>query len=137
MGSLSREKTLGGLLVCYQYFKVLDQVVIASNCYTLVRESKTFLDSGFHSMDFGFQVLDSGFFFSGTWIADFKRGEITLWYCFGGKYRSFYNASFIDLFDLKRWRESWPTFIPQTVSSCNSLDASPGNCPPTPPLCQH
>ena len=58
--------------------EVLGQVVIASNCYPLVRESKTFLDSGFHSMDFGFQVLDSGFFFSGTWIADFKREKIAL-----------------------------------------------------------
>ena len=34
-------------------------------------------------MDFGFKVLVSGFFFSGTWIADFKRGEIALWYCLG------------------------------------------------------
>ena len=34
-------------------------------------------------MDFGFQVLVSGFFFSGTSIADFKRGEIALWYCLG------------------------------------------------------
>ena len=34
-------------------------------------------------MDFGFKVLISGFFFSGTWIADFKRGEIALWYCLG------------------------------------------------------
>ena len=58
--------------------EVLGQVVIASNCYPLVRESKTFLDSGFHSMDLGFQVLDSRFFFSGTWIADFKRGKIAL-----------------------------------------------------------
>ena len=58
--------------------EVLGQVVIASNCYPLVRESKTFLDSGFHSMDLGFQVLDSRFFFSGTWIADFKREKIAL-----------------------------------------------------------
>lgn len=71
--------------------------------------------------------MDSGFFFSGTWIADVKRGEIALWHCFGGKYRSLYTASFSDLFDLARWRECWPTFIPQTVSSGNLLDANPGN----------
>ena len=57
---------------------MLGQVVISSNCYPLVRESKTFLDSGFHSMDLRFQVLDSRFFFSGTWIADFKWEKIAL-----------------------------------------------------------
>ena len=34
---------------------------------------KTVLDSGFHSMDFGFQVLDSGFLGRGTWIPDPNR----------------------------------------------------------------
>ena len=33
----------------------------------------TVLDSGFHAMDFGFQVLDSRFFISGTWIPDSIR----------------------------------------------------------------
>ena len=33
-----------------------------------VRESKTVLDSGFHTMDSEFQVLYSGFFISGNWI---------------------------------------------------------------------
>ena len=32
-----------------------------------VRESKTFLDSGFQVVDSGFQGLDSRFFVSGTW----------------------------------------------------------------------
>ena len=38
-----------------------------------VSESKTVLDSGFHSMDVGFQVLDSGFLGRGTWIPDPNR----------------------------------------------------------------
>ena len=33
-----------------------------------IRESKTVLDSGFHTMNSRFQVLDSKFFVSGTWI---------------------------------------------------------------------
>ena len=38
----------------------------------LVRESKTVVDSGFHVLDSdsGFQVRDSGFFVTGTWIPD-------------------------------------------------------------------
>ena len=55
-----------------------------------VRESKTVLDSRFHAVDFGFQVLD--FSLSGTWIwipivsvisdslsciADFKGGGLS------------------------------------------------------------
>ena len=44
----------------------------------LVRESKTVVDSGFHALDSGhwtpaFQVQDSGFFVSGTWIPDSNR----------------------------------------------------------------
>ena len=31
------------------------------------------LDSGFHAMDSGIQVLDFGFFVSGTWIPDSNR----------------------------------------------------------------
>ena len=38
-----------------------------------VRESKTVLDSGFHAMDSGLQVLYSGFFISGTWILHSNR----------------------------------------------------------------
>ena len=42
-----------------------------ANCVQLhVRESKTFLDSGFHVTDSGFEAFDSGLFFSGTWIPD-------------------------------------------------------------------
>ena len=37
-----------------------------------VRESMTFLDSGFHAVDSGLQVLDSGFLFSGPCIPDFN-----------------------------------------------------------------
>ena len=33
-----------------------------------VRESKTVLDSRFHAVDSGFQVLETGLFISGTWI---------------------------------------------------------------------
>ena len=36
-------------------------------------ESKTVLDSGLHAVDFGFQVLVSGFSVSGSWIRDFNR----------------------------------------------------------------
>ena len=38
-----------------------------------VKESKTALDSGLQDVDSGFQVLETGFFFSGTWIPDFNR----------------------------------------------------------------
>ena len=40
-----------------------------------VKESmQTVLDStGFHAMDSGLQLLDSGFFVSGTWILDSNR----------------------------------------------------------------
>ena len=31
------------------------------------------LDSGFHTVDFGLQVLDCGFFVRGTWILDSDR----------------------------------------------------------------
>ena len=41
--------------------------------YPHVRESKTVLDSRFHSVDSVIQVLDSGFFVSGTWIPDSNR----------------------------------------------------------------
>ena len=34
------------------------------------REFKKGFNSGFHIVDYGFQVLDSGFFVSGTWIPD-------------------------------------------------------------------
>ena len=37
-----------------------------------VRESMTVLDSGFHAVDSGLQVLDFGFLFSGTGIPDFN-----------------------------------------------------------------
>ena len=37
-----------------------------------VRESMTVLDSGFHAVDSGLQVPDSGFLFSGTGIPDFN-----------------------------------------------------------------
>ena len=37
-----------------------------------VRESMTVLDSGFHAVDSGLQVLDFGFLFSGTRIPDFN-----------------------------------------------------------------
>ena len=37
-----------------------------------VRESMTVLDSGFHAVNSGLQVLDSGFLFSGTGIPDFN-----------------------------------------------------------------
>ena len=37
-----------------------------------VRESLTVLDSGFHAVDSGLQVLDSEFLFSGTGIPDFN-----------------------------------------------------------------
>ena len=33
-------------------------------------KSKTVLDSGFHAVYFGFQVLDSVFHVTGMWIAD-------------------------------------------------------------------
>ena len=36
-------------------------------------EAKTVLDSGFHAVNFGFQVLESSFFVRGTWISDFNR----------------------------------------------------------------
>ena len=39
----------------------------------LVRESKTVLNCRFHAVNSGFQVLDFGFFVSGTWISDFIR----------------------------------------------------------------
>ena len=39
-------------------------------CSAHVKESKTVLDSRFHAMDSGFQVLDFGFFVSGAWIPD-------------------------------------------------------------------
>ena len=46
----------------------------------LVRESKTVVDSRFHALDSGhrtpdsrFQIRDSGFFVSGTWIPDSNR----------------------------------------------------------------
>ena len=38
-----------------------------------VRKSKTVLDSGLHALHSGFQVLDSGFFVSGTWTRDSNR----------------------------------------------------------------
>ena len=42
-----------------------------------VMESKTVLDSGFHTVEFGFQVLDSRYwipvFVNGTWILDSSR----------------------------------------------------------------
>ena len=38
-----------------------------------VRESKTVLDSRFHTVDSGLQVLDSEFFVSGTLILDSNR----------------------------------------------------------------
>ena len=38
-----------------------------------VRESKTFLDSGFHALDSWSQVLDCEFFVRGTWIPDSNR----------------------------------------------------------------
>ena len=41
--------------------------------YPHVRESKTVLDSRFHSVDYVIQVLDSGFSVSGTWIPDSNR----------------------------------------------------------------
>ena len=37
------------------------------------REFKTVSDSGFHATDFGFVVLDSAQFVSGTWILDSIR----------------------------------------------------------------
>lgn len=36
-------------------------------------KAKTVLDFGFHGVDSGFQVLDSIFRFSGTWIPDSNR----------------------------------------------------------------
>ena len=39
----------------------------------LVRESNTVLNSRFHAVNSGFQVLDFGFFVSGTWISDSIR----------------------------------------------------------------
>ncbi|CAH3150596.1 unnamed protein product [Porites lobata] len=36
-------------------------------------ESKTVLDSGFHAMDSGFQIVDFGAFVSGIWIPDSNR----------------------------------------------------------------
>ena len=38
-----------------------------------IRESKTVLYSGFHTVDSRFQVLNSGMFVSGTWIPDSNR----------------------------------------------------------------
>ena len=38
-----------------------------------VRESKTVLDSRFHAVDSGFQVLDIELFVRGTWIPDANR----------------------------------------------------------------
>ena len=37
------------------------------------RESKTVLNSGFRAVDFGLQIMDSGFFVCGTWIPDCNR----------------------------------------------------------------
>ena len=38
-----------------------------------VRESKAIWDLRFHSVESGYQVLDSGCFVSGTWIPDSNR----------------------------------------------------------------
>ena len=47
-----------------------------------VRESRTFLDSGFHAVDSGFRVLDSGFRIPAQWIPDSKKRWIPIFYCF-------------------------------------------------------
>ena len=46
----------------------LFSLLIVPNLSPHVRESRTFLDSGFHAVDSGFRVLDSGFQHSGFWI---------------------------------------------------------------------
>ena len=46
--------------------KIVQKIVSSRH----VKESKTVLDSEFHAVDSVFQVLDSGFFLSGTWIPD-------------------------------------------------------------------
>ena len=53
--------------------RVLPMVDYKGYLFSLpVRESKTFLDSGSHAMDCGFQVLDS-FLVSGTWFLNSNR----------------------------------------------------------------
>ena len=44
-----------------------------SPAWSLVKESKIVLDSGFQAEDSGFQLLDSGFVVSGTWIPDYNH----------------------------------------------------------------
>ena len=46
----------------------LFSLLIVPNLSPHVRESRTFLDSGFHAVDSGFRVLDFGFQHSGFWI---------------------------------------------------------------------
>ena len=55
------------------------------------RPSKTVFDPGFHTVDFGFQELDNGFFVSGTWIPDSKRPLVST---FPGLYSGFQSPGF-------------------------------------------
>ena len=43
------------------------KVIVRTQLLPRVRESKTVLNVGFRAVDYGFQVLDSLFFASGTW----------------------------------------------------------------------
>ena len=55
------------------------------------RPSKTVFDSGFLTVDFGFQELDNGFFVTGTWIPDSKRQLVST---FPGLYSGFQSPGF-------------------------------------------
>ena len=46
------------------------KVIARTQLSPKLRESKTVLDSGFHAVDYGFQVLDSVLFARRTWILD-------------------------------------------------------------------
>ena len=50
-----------------------EKVIVRTQLLPRVRESKTVLNAGFRAVDYGFQVLDSLFFASGTWTPDSNR----------------------------------------------------------------
>ena len=50
-----------------------EKVIVRTQLLPRVRESKTVLNAGFRAVDYGFQVLDSLFFATGTWAPDSSR----------------------------------------------------------------
>ena len=95
----------------------LFSLLIVPNLSPHVRESRTFLDSGFHAVDSGFRVLDSGFQHSGFRIP--KRAGFHFFPGFNAFLRTSFSCSnlailkdvvrrhnkFVFFFDLQNYRK--------------------------------